>query len=194
MGFWDSAYIGRPPWDIGAPQPEFIWLAQDGQIRSPVLDVGCGTGENALYLAGFGHEVWGIDVASKAIEIAKRKAKERNLKALFLVVDALGIDALDHDFETIIDSGFFHTLDDERSLFASNLLTALRPGGTYFMLCFSEREPTDWGGPRRVSQDEIKGVFNKGWRINYIRAARFESKIHKHGGEAWLSSITRIDW
>ncbi|MCZ7391853.1 MAG: hypothetical protein ABOK23_03925 [Candidatus Methanoperedens sp.] len=57
MNFFDSAYEGIPPWDIGRPQNEFIRLAEDGEISGRVLDVGCGTGENALYLAGLGFEV-----------------------------------------------------------------------------------------------------------------------------------------
>ena len=76
------------------------------------------------------------------------------------------------------------------SQFAKSLRSALNPGGTYFMLCFSDKEPADWGGPRRVSQEEIRATFGEGWRVDWIREARFESSLHKDGGYAWLSSIT----
>src|SRR5271157_3863511 len=57
---FESAYEGQPPWDIPGPQPEFVRLEATGMIRGSVLDAGCGTGENALYLASRGHEVWGL--------------------------------------------------------------------------------------------------------------------------------------
>lgn len=72
---FNSAYDGIPPWDIGRPQMEIIQLAENGEISGRVLDAGCGTGENALYLASLGFEVWGIDGAPSAIEKAKEKAK-----------------------------------------------------------------------------------------------------------------------
>ena len=78
-----------PPWDIGRPQQEFVRLEEAGEIQGSVLDIGCGTGENALYLAGLGHDVWGIDSAPLAIEKAKAKARKRGLKATFLVFNAL---------------------------------------------------------------------------------------------------------
>src|SRR5262249_2142601 len=76
----EKAYDGRPPWDIEGPQPEIVRLAEAGAIDGTVLDVGCGTGENALYLAGRGLDVWGIDFIPKAIEQARDKALKRGLQ------------------------------------------------------------------------------------------------------------------
>ena len=60
-------------------------LAEAGEIKGSVLDVGCGTGENALYLASLDHEVWGIDFAPVAIEKAQTKAWERGLEITLLL-------------------------------------------------------------------------------------------------------------
>src|SRR3989442_15467432 len=149
---WDEMYEGTPPWDIGRPQPVFVQLVEKGILHeSPVLDVGCGTGENAVFLAAKGFEVTGVDFTAKAIEKAKRKAKSRGAKATFLVHDAFELAALKKTFATAIDSGLFHTFeDDDRIRFRDQLHKAMRPGGTYFMMGFSEKEPTDWDGPRRV--------------------------------------------
>ncbi len=190
--FFDSVYRGVPPWDIGRPQREIVRLAEAGEVVGDVLDVGCGTGENALYLAGLGSEVWGIDISTRAIEKAKRKAQRRGLKVTFLVHDALNLQSLRRTFQTIIDIGLFHGLsDEERPIYARSVQAALRVKGTHFMLCFSEREP-DWGGPRRVTQREIRATFSDGWRINYIREAALESVIHDEWAQAWLSSTTRL--
>lgn len=193
MGFFDDVYRGTPPWDIGRPQREFVALEESGEIAGDVLDVGCGTGENALYLAGRGHVVWGVDSAPGAIETARRRAQGRGVRVTFLVQDALHLQAIGRTFDTVLDSGLFHTLsDDERPRFARSLSAALRPGGTYLMLAFSEREPGEYSLPRRVSQPEIRTTFSDGWRIAWIRPAVFESSIRPDGSRAWLSSITRV--
>src|SRR5438552_5614848 len=114
VSFFDSAYSGTPPWDIGRPQPEIVRLAAAGEIRGDVLDVGCGTGENLLYLAGLGHGVVvGIDLSPTAIDKARRKAESRRQKARFVVGDALKLEKLRMNFDSVIDCGLFHTFSDE---------------------------------------------------------------------------------
>jgi SAM-dependent methyltransferase len=193
--FFNGAYRGTPPWDIGHPQAEFVKLADDGRIRGRVLDVGCGTGENAIFFAGLGTvlAVSGIDASALAIEKAKRKASGRGSRAAFVVGDALHLNELKQRFDTVTDSGLFHVFsDDERALFSRSLRSAMKDGGTYFMLCFSDEEPSGWGGPRRVSRDEIRSTFGDGWKVDWIRDAKFETRFHQEGGHAWLSSITSV--
>jgi cyclopropane fatty-acyl-phospholipid synthase-like methyltransferase len=191
MDFFDSAYQGRPPWDIGRPQKEFIELFQRGEITGSVLDIGCGTGEHALFFAGEGYEVWGIDSAPQAIQKAKEKAAGRGLPVHFLVLNARDLSRLNRKFDTAIDSGLFHTLSDEdRPVFVDNLAAILSPAGKYFMLCFSDLEPGGYG-PRRITKREIQDNFREGWSINYIRPAVFESHTRVKGPRAWLSSISR---
>src|SRR6185295_16745417 len=190
LNLFDKAYEQVPPWDIGRPQHEVQRLAEDGQIKGSVLDIGCGTGENALYLDGLDHQVVGIDASPAAIAKAKQKLEHRGGKAVFLTADALKIDRLGRTFDTVIDSGLFHIFsDEERPVFARSLLKTLRIGGTYYLLCFSELEPADWGGPRRVTQAEIRRTFVDGWKILGIRRAVFETNFHRDGGLAWLASI-----
>jgi len=210
IDLFESVYHGQAPWDIGRPQKEYIQLEQTGEIVGSVLDVGCGTGENALYLAEQGHEVWGIDFAPTAIQKAQEKAAQRHLTATFRVLNVLELHTLGRRFDTVIDSGLFHSLSDEkRHPFVDNLAAVMDHGGTYFMLCFSELTPIpdfsklldrmpdfskvkleDYTG-RRVTQAEIKESFQDGWRINYIRQATVEASIEPGGFHAWLSSISK---
>ena len=191
MDFFDSAYKGTPPWDIGRPQKEFVELVRRGEITGSVLDIGCGTGEHALFFAGEGHEVWGIDSAPLAIRKAREKAEGRGLQVHFLVLDARDLSRLNRKFDTATDSGLFHTLSDEdRPVFVDNLAAILSPAGKYFMLCFSDQEPAGYG-PRRITKREIQESFLEGWSINYIRPAIFESRTREKGPWAWLSSISK---
>jgi cyclopropane fatty-acyl-phospholipid synthase-like methyltransferase len=135
--------------------------------------------------------VWGIDSAPAAIQKAREKAAQRGLPVHFLVLDARDLASLNRKFDTATDSGLFHTLSDEdRLLFVKSLVTTLSHNGTYFMLCFSDKEPAGYG-PRRISEQEIRETFSDGWSINYIRPATFESNMRTQGPRAWLSSITR---
>jgi len=190
---FDEAYRGSPPWDIGRPQAEFVRVASEGGIRGRVLDVGCGTGENAIFFAGVGHEAWGLDSAPRAIAKAKRKAAGRTAKVKFVLGDALRLDRLGQRFDTITDCGLFHVFsDDDRTVFVKSLKSALNRSGSYVMLCFSDREPAGWGGPRRVSREEIGKAFASGWKIDYVRDARFSTTFNDAGGRAWLSSISSL--
>ncbi len=195
---FESAYGETAPWDIAGPQPAFVGLEETGKIRGSVLDAGCGTGENALYLASRGHEVWGLDFVTVAIERANVKAQERGLRVHFQVGDALKLDQLGRTFDAVIDCGLFHTFTDlERPLYVSGLAAVVRPGGSVNILCFSDQEPPG-AGPRRVTQQEIRGAFGDGWKVTEIREARFQTSDHPEartfspgGPKAWLATITR---
>ena len=180
-----------PPWDIGHPQPAFLALARSGQLRGRVLDIGCGTGEHALMAAELGLEATGIDSSPRAIALARRKAQDRNLAACFLVKDVLETPTRDEHYDTALDCGLFHVFDDDdRAIFVRNLTATVGAGGHYFMLCFSDQQPGDWG-PRRVSRTEIESSFAGGWRIHSIEQSTLEITIDPEGARAWLVSATR---
>lgn len=187
---FEDSYRETPPWDIGRPQGAFVALAEDGALRGRVLDSGCGTGEHALLAASLGHEVVGIDIVPAAIDAARRKAAERNLDATFVVGDVLRLDHLGEQFDTVLDSGVFHVFDDDdRARYVDSLRDVLGPGGRYFMACFSDRQPGDWG-PRRVTRDEIQAAFADGWRVESIDESLFHTNIDP-SVRAWLARITR---
>lgn len=189
---WDSPYLtDTAPWDIGRPQAVWVRLADDGEITSPVLDCGCGTGENALMLADRGMDVLGIDVAPTAIGRARDKAVEREQHAEWVVGDVLALDQLGRTFATVIDSCLFHVLDDEeRSRYAASLASVLELNGVLHLLCMSEHTPGD-EGPRRVTQDEIRAIFADGWEIDRIEPARIDVKpdFPFEPPHAWLARI-----
>jgi SAM-dependent methyltransferase len=194
---WDDAYTGSvpAPWDIDRPQPVFVRLAEEGKLSGHVLDAGCGTGEQVLLAASDGAaDALGIDLSPAAIERARAKAVERGVKARFEVGDALNLGALGSGFDTLIDSGLFHVFSDEdRARYVASLATALKPGGHLYLMCFSDRQPGDFG-PRRVREDELRAAFSDGWDVESITAEGFEVKrqFMNEMAQAWLAVVRRV--
>ena len=191
---WDEAYRDEapPPWDIGRPQPRFEALARAGSLRGRVLDCGCGTGEHALLAAELGADVTGIDLSARAIERARKKAAGRGLNIRFEAGDALQMQADDKLFDVVIDSGVFHSFDDNaRRRYVAALRRVLRIDGVCYLMCFSDRQPGDWG-PRRVREDELRDAFAEHW-VADIRPATFIVNPIEGVTEvdAWFATLRR---
>jgi len=193
----------RAPWDIGRPQRAFIEAgeaivgrASDSPAR--VLDSGCGTGDLALWLAEQGCRVTGVDFLEKPLEAARRKAQDRGLAANFLQMDALAVGEIPERFDAVTDCGLFHVFDDAgRAAYVAALTKLLEPGAKLFLLCFADAEPGEHG-PRRVSERELREVFARGWTIETLEPARFETvpgipgaEFTPGGARAWFATIRR---
>jgi SAM-dependent methyltransferase len=192
---WDDSYSGpSPPWDIGRPQPAFVRLADTGALAGALLDAGCGTGEHTILAARHGADALGIDVSPRAIEIARRKAAMRGVGTIFQVLDALRLDTLGESFDTIVDSGLFHVFDDAaRTRYVTAVRAVLRPGGHLHLMCFSERQPGDWG-PRRITEGDLRAAFDSSWRIDSLTPDHFDINpgLGAPTAEAWLVDIIRL--
>jgi cyclopropane fatty-acyl-phospholipid synthase-like methyltransferase len=195
-GTFESLYAGQAPWDIGKPQKPFSDVAD--QITGSVLDAGCGTGDTALFLAGRGNTVAGIDFLEEPIRRAKRKAAERGLSVRFLVKDATTLKDWSEQFDSVIDSGLFHVFSDaDRRKYVEGLATVLKSGGRLFLLCFSDSEPGTQG-PRRISQKELHDAFSSGWKVESITPVQIEVNpnlkdfsFSEGGPKAWFAMIRR---
>lgn len=181
--FFDSVYQETPPWDIGGPQPALSALFTAYPPASPVLDVGCGSGDLVIALAQAGLEVVGVDFVAAAIEQARAKVAalppEVARRVEFQVADALQPSRLQRQFGAIVDCGFFHLFDaGQRDRLAGEVALALRPGGRYYLHEFATEFPVP-NTPLKVTEEELRACFteDRGWRILEIRAAEFQSRI-----------------
>ena len=169
-------------------------LASEGRFAGPVLDAGCGTGENALHVAALGLPVLGVDVAETALAIARAKAAERGIKVEFALADAFRLERLGRTFTTVLDCGLFHTLDgDERPGYVASLASVTEQDGTLYVLCFSDGSPET--GPHPVSREELRAAFSvsNGWKVAAIEPDRVQTRYHDDGAPAWLATIERIE-
>jgi SAM-dependent methyltransferase len=191
---WDASYDDGPaPWDIGEPQPAVVRLVADHAFAGAVLDAGCGTGENALYVASHGLSVLGVDVAETALATARAKAHARGIEIEFTAADAFQLELLGRTFDTVLDCGLFHTFDgDERERYAANLASVVKPDGTVYVLCFSDNGPDT--GPHPISQEELRAAFkpSTGWDVASVEPDRVRTRIHEDGAPAWLATIRKV--
>ncbi|MCA9218087.1 MAG: efflux RND transporter permease subunit, partial [Planctomycetales bacterium] len=193
---FEQMYEGLPPWDIGKPQPAFVEVGDE--ITGSVLDVGCGTGENALFFAERGCTVIGVDILSGPIEQAKRKAIGRGITVTFQQHDALKLSDLNEQYDNILDSGLFHGLSDaDRKRYVEQLFAVTHSDSKLYLQCFSDKEPVG-EGPRRISEAELRETFSDGWTIESITPCRFTVRDDidiefSEGGPHALFAVIRRD-
>jgi SAM-dependent methyltransferase len=190
---WDAAYAGAPAWEIRRPQAAIVALAEAGQLCGRLLDVGCGTGETTLLAAAHGANALGIDVSQRAVDLARAKAAQRGVPARFDVADALHLDWTGEPFDTVVDSGTFHLFDAaQRGAYTASVGAAIRPGGTYYLLCARDNRTGSWG-PVGLGTDELTRTFAEGWTIVCVEPATFEvtDSAPVDHVDAWLATITR---
>jgi len=146
--------LKNPPWDTGITPPEVYQFLKENS-HGIALDLGCGTGTNALTIAEYGWKVTGIDFVPQAIWRARRKARQAGLadRVKFRVGDVLDLSFLEGKQDLVLDIGCFHSfsgIDIER--YAGNVLKHLSPGGSLLLYAHTKRDPKSSHG---VSEEDI---------------------------------------
>lgn len=162
--FWWRYRRGRTPWDTGITPPEvmaFLTEAPPGRA----LDLGCGTGTNAITLFKRGWQVTGIDFSIKAIRAGRRKAIRENLAIDLRVGDVTRLEALSGPFDYALDIGCLHAISDHRRPdYARGLQRLVRPGGTYMLYAWL---PRDWRGKQRgMTTEAVYRLFGDQFHID----------------------------
>jgi SAM-dependent methyltransferase len=168
----------RPPWSIGAPQPELAALIEQGKFHGDVLDVGCGEAATSLGLAERGYTTVGLDLSPTAIDLARREAEKRGLtNATFEVADISSFTGYDGRFGTIVDSTLFHSIPVEaREGYQQSVSRAAAPGASYFALVFDKAAVPE-GPINAVTADELREAVAKYWIVDEIRPARLYANL-----------------
>jgi SAM-dependent methyltransferase len=191
----DGSPLTGAGWDIGGPQPMLVELDRRGAITGTVLDAGCGTGDNALYLARQGYSVTGLDAAPSAIAHARTKAAQRGLPVGFGVADARELSEYQDRFDTIIDSGLFHVFSDtDQARYLAALHSAGRDGARLHVLAVSDAAPGT-RGPRRLTETEMRAAFTDGWLLDDLQWVTMRGALpgepHRTDIPSWLATAHR---
>lgn len=166
--------MATPPWDTKAPKENIIAWHEQGLVHGDVLDLGCGLGDNAIYLAQQGFTVTGLDISATALITAERRAVDAGVNVRFAVADATTLAGYTDAFDTVIDSGMFHCLPDaDKRDYAAAAHRATREDATLLLSCFSDANPPNPDRPiPAVPEQTLREVLgDAGWQIVTLEPA-----------------------
>lgn len=191
---WDERYdTGRTPWDSGLPSSELHRLLDEFGIQPcRVLELGCGTGTNAIHLAQQGFEVTAVDCSPLAIEQAQAKATEAGVDVLWMCADVCLLDELKEPFPLVFDRGCFHCVRRDGSV--ADILKTLehvtQPGSRFIVFTGNANEKREHGPPGLYESD-IRVELERLFRIDVLREFHFEDAGHIQGPLGWSCLATR---
>ena len=184
---WNERYEQEfIPWDTGVPEPLLIEVVESGVLPvGRALDVGCGTGTNAIWLAQQGYDVLGVDIASLAIEKARVKLPP-GLSCRFATLDFLASRPEGGPFQLVFDRGCFHVFDEpvERAKFAAQVAAVLAPDGMWLSLIGSTEGPPREMGPPRRSLRDVTDAIEPHLEMLSVRSANFRDLPEP--AKAWI--------
>jgi SAM-dependent methyltransferase len=193
--FKERYKTGNTPWDIGKPDFNLIETVTKIPIEScKALDIGCGTGDNSIWLAQKQFQVTGTDVSEIAIEKAKEKALKNNVKCTFLVVDFFKSRIEGAPFGFVFDRGCFHTFDSnkERKKFAKNVASNLEKNGLWLSLIGSADERRQGPGPPQRTANDIAAAVEPYFEILSLFSSHFDSN-RQNPPKCWVCLMQKRD-
>jgi methyl halide transferase len=174
---WDERYAkGDTPWETGQPSSELQHVVAEIPVRPcRALELGCGSGASAVWLAQQGFEVAAVDLSPLAIARARRRADEAGVRVRFLVADVLNLPPeLTGPFDFFFDRGCYHVVRREDPQgYVKTLCRLTDPRALGFVLAGNSREPHQ-PGPPVVSEEEIRNELGSFFEIVQLREFRFD--------------------
>ncbi|MBX3438626.1 MAG: class I SAM-dependent methyltransferase [Planctomycetaceae bacterium] len=191
---WNHRYeSGDLPWDSGIPSRELFRVLDEQSIPAGrALELGCGTGTNAIALAARGFQVTAVDCSPRALELARAKAAEAGVNVHWVQADVQRFgDALE-PFEFVFDRGCYHCCRRvDLAGYRQTLDHITRPGSRLLILAGNANEQSA-EGPPRVSEQEIRNEFGDPFRILGLREFRFQDRGGADGPLGWSILLDRI--
>lgn len=178
---------GFTPWDIGKPDFNLVEVVTQKPIPGcRALDIGCGTGDNCVWLAQNGFQVTGIDTSDVALEKAQEKAATAKVECHFLLADFLNDKIESAPFGFVFDRGCFHSFscESERKKFARNASAHLEEAGLWLTLAGNADEDRKGPGPPQRTAADIVSAVEQYFEILLLVSTRFGSS-HPSPPRAW---------
>jgi len=178
---------GDSPWDIGQPDFNLIEVVTQKPIQNcKVLDIGCGTGDNSIWLAQNHFQVIGTDTSDFAIDKAKEKAFKTNVVCDFILVDFLLHKIKGAPFGFVFDRGCFHSFssEEDRKRFAENVAIHLEEMGLWLTIVGNADEHRQFPGPPQRTAGDIVLAVEPYFKILSLISSHFGSN-HSNPPRAW---------
>jgi SAM-dependent methyltransferase len=188
--------FGHPRWDSGITPPELVEIVEGPDAMPPgrALDLGCGTGTNAVYLARHKWDATGVDFIPGAIARANNKGHETNVQAKFVVGDVTRLEELGitGPFALVVDIGCFHGIaEDRRAAYAKGVSNLTKPGSTLLMFAFGKtRKAMGARGFIGVSKQDLVSLFGSAFELVDVRKGE-ERHQGDHRLPAWYRLVRR---
>jgi SAM-dependent methyltransferase len=191
---WDSAYRdGTPPWDAGKPHAELVRVLDEYELRpKTVLEIGCGSGADAVFLAGRRFDVTAVDCSPIAVERARLRAQRQDALLRFVLDDLFEFAPTAGQFDLVYDAGLYHAVRHtnlERYLDA--LWRVTRPGSYYFCLAAAETPEASEEGPPQVGESEMHNELGRLFEFVHLRPTRLEGADPDKRLAAWSCLMRR---
>ncbi len=191
--FEERYKTGKTPWELKRPDRHLINVIKKYNILpGRALEIGCGTGSNAIWLAQNRFEVTGIDFSTLAVEKARLNARSQGENLQFSASDFLDRTVMNGKFEFIFDRGCFHGFSKKKeiNIFVANAARHLKKGGLWFSIMGNaDDKPRDEGPPMRSALDIVTAV-EPYFEILSLVADRFDSSREK-SARCWLCLMKR---
>lgn len=176
---WQSHYeSGIPPWETGQPSRELARVIAEQQIKpGRVIELGCGSGINAVWLAQQGFDVTALDFTPLAIDKARQRASAAGVLVRFVLADVLHLAEDFAPFPFFFDRGCYHCVRTENArAYLQTLGKITSPGSLGLILAGNAKEPSPPGqGPPVVSAEEIHAELMPAFEIVALREFRFDT-------------------
>ena len=190
---WDAMYReGTPPWEMGVTEPELVRAVESGEIaRGTALEIGCGTGADAIYLVQRGFEVTAIDSSATAIERARVRAEHEDALPRFVLADIFEFAPTAGQFDFVYDKGFYHFVRHfDLNKYLDMLWRVTRPGSCYMTLAGAPAEPSE-NGPPQVTERQIYNELGRLFEVVRLDSCRLGCSFSLEGFPAWCCLMRR---
>jgi len=187
--------LDKIPWHLEDPPRLLVDLVESGRVEpGDAVDLGCGAGSSAIWLASRGFRVTGYDLSSRALELASQRAAELGVGCRFAAHDLTAVDfAVTDRFDFAFDwEVLHHVFPEQRAQYVRNVQGMLRPGGIYLSVCFSEDDAPSFYGEGKYrttplgtelyfsSEAELRELFGGVFSVRELRSVEIEGKLRPH--------------
>jgi len=183
--WWNAFYANRAkpcPFFVASPDESLAGWVRDGLVRpGRAVDLGCGHGRNAIFLASHGFSVEAVDYSQAAIDWARERVKETGTQVQLRHQSVFDLNLEAGSYDLVYDSGCFHHLPPHRRRrYVKLVVDALRPGGWFGLTCFRPEGGSGYsdeevyanrslGGGLGYSEDRLRDIWSQGLQVRVVR-------------------------